>query len=205
MSVLTYTICGNYYQYYKTKDDIKKNIKVLKNKTYILYIFNYVEEFNIPIFINNDISSIPIGGGYSTKKNQLLCLLKNNKDIIISNCDNILELKYKYKYINDFDNLKYIYKKYNIDSGLFPIYFPLKIYETTTTKKIYYNSLYFNFKKDIVFKKTLINNRLPLTFTGLFTGSLILGLSWYSYYENRYKYRRIYPIFHPKRYKSLKN
>jgi hypothetical protein len=200
---LTYSIFGNAYKNYMNKEKVMNDIEKLEGKTEITHISGFKEEYETPLYINMTGFMIPMGGGNKLKEYTLLTVINNERkrELLYSKCCTDLDF-YKH-YINDLEELDKFLKEKSIEKNRMPVSFPLAVYNKTFNQPIYQNGLFLDDSKNKVYRKTIIKNRLPLTFTVLGCCILYTAFSWHKYktFGHGYIYGQ-YPIFHPKRYRT---
>lgn len=112
----------------------------------------------------------------------------------------------KKEFLNTEKDFENICKKLNIQNTDFPMKLPISM--TTVELPIaYHNQKYISNYKDLVFKETILEKRLPLTFTIIGCSILLLGLSHYRYNSTYHSFQNstLSPIFSPRRYRQIYN
>lgn len=116
ISGFVYSIFGNVLQYRKNRENVENEVEKLEGETDILSINSYEKEMGLLYNITRE-------------KQELLLLSNKERDIFVKEKATDDNLIYKIRYANKMSDLDKIYQKYDITSDLFPISFPLKIYQ----------------------------------------------------------------------------
>jgi hypothetical protein len=187
-SGFTYSILGNVIRYYKNKDLVNNSTEKIDGETNVVGIKDKEGDDLIYIIQNKNIDK-----NIYLKKGSLQDELPNNQ----INYNNIY-------YINRVNKLNKLFEKYKLDEKMFPIELPLQIYRQKYTVPIYYNKYRYDINKQLLFRNTIFDKRLPISLTVLTLSTFITVGSWLKYI-NGVKYTTYpefvdKPIFHPKKY-----
>lgn len=191
ISGFVYSIFGNVLQYRKNRENVENEVEKLEGETDILSINSYEKDMGLLYNITSE-------------KQELILLSNKERDVFVKDKATDDNLIYKIRYANKMSDLDKIYQKYDITSDLFPISFPLKIYQKTITTPIYHNYHYFDLKKSNVVNKILLDKRLPFTFMVFGISTIVVGITYLDYkFDKKWGYPLRYPILHPKRYDTF--